>query len=88
MSIACCIGFALLETSGNAYLAKYLEETHPKLKASGFGFNNTLGYFFRAIGPIFICFLGDIEIFLPYYIVSIIILFSLFITMKFLKKIS
>ncbi len=88
VSISCCIGFALLETSGNAYLSKYLEENHPKSKASGFGFNNTLGYFFRAIGPIFICFLGDIEVFLPYYVVSIIILFSLFFTMKFLKKIS
>jgi len=88
VSISCCIGFALLETSGNAYLSRYLEETHPELKASGFGFNNALGYFFRALGPIFICFLGDIEVFLPYYVVSIIILFALFITMKFLKKIS
>lgn len=88
VSTSCCIGFALLETSGNAYLAKFLEETHPKIKASGFGFNNALGYFFRALGPIFICFLGDIEVFLPYYVVSIIILFSLFITMKFLEKVS
>lgn len=88
VSIACSIGFALLETGGNAYLSRFLEEKHPHSKGSGFGFNNALGYFFSAIGPIFICSLGDIDVFLPYYVVSIIIMFSLFITLKFLKDIS
>jgi len=86
VSISCSIGFALLETGGNAYLSRFLEETHPNLKGSGFGFNNALGYFFSAIGPIFICSLGDIEVFLPYYVVSIIILFSFIITVKFLEN--
>jgi MFS family permease len=88
VSISCSIGFALMETGGNAYLSRVLEEKHPHLKGSGFGFNNALGYFFSAIGPIFICSLGDIDVFLPYYVVSIIIIFSLFITIKFLREIS
>ena len=88
VSISCSIGFALMETGGNAYLSRVLEEKHPHLKGSGFGFNNALGYFFSAIGPIFICSLGDIDVFLPYYVVSLIIIFSLFITIKFLKNVN
>ena len=88
VSISCSIGFALMETGGNAYLSRVLEEKHPHLKGSGFGFNNALGYFFSAIGPIFICSLGDIDVFLPYYVVSLIIIFSLFITIKFLNNVN
>ncbi len=86
VSISVSIGFALLETGGNAYLSKILEEIHPELKGSGFGFNNALGYFCSAIGPIFICSLGEISVVLPYYIVSVIILIALLITLKFIKS--
>ncbi|GAI15899.1 unnamed protein product, partial [marine sediment metagenome] len=86
VSIFVSIGFALLEIGGNAYLSKILEKTYPELKGSGFGLNNTLGFFFSAIGPIFICALGSIYIFLPYYVVSFIIIVSLLITLKFVKN--
>ena len=86
VSIFVSIGFALLEIGGNAYLSKILEKTYPDLKGSGFGLNNTLGFFFSAIGPIFICALGSIDILLPYYVVSFIIIVSLLITLKFVKN--
>ncbi len=86
VGISVSIGFALLETAGNAYLSRILEEGHPDLKGTGFGFNNALGFFFSAIGPIFICSLGEIEVYLPFYIVSLIIVGSLFITLKCVKN--
>jgi MFS family permease len=86
VSIFVSIGFAFLEIGGNAYLSKILEKTYPELKGSGFGLNNTLGFFFSAIGPIFICALGSIDILLPYYVVSFIIIVSLLITLKFVKN--
>ncbi len=86
VSISVSIGFAVMETGGNAYLSKILEEKHPDLKGTGFGFNNALGFFFSAIGPIFICSLGEIQVYFPFYVVSFIILIAFFITLKFIKK--
>jgi MFS family permease len=86
VAISVSVGFALLETAGNAYLSRVLEETHPELKGTGFGFNNALGFFFSAIGPIFICSLGELQIFLPFYVVSFIIIGSLLLTLKFIKS--
>jgi len=86
VGVSVSIGFAMMETAGNAYLSKILEEKHPDLKGTGFGFNNALGYFFSAIGPIFICSLGEIEISLPFYVVSFIILGSFLITLKFIRN--
>ena len=84
--ISVSVGFALLETAGNAYLSRILEEKHPELKGTGFGFNNALGFFFSAIGPILICSLGEIQIFLPFYIISFVILIIFLITLKFIKN--
>jgi MFS family permease len=86
VSISVSVGFAMLETAGNAYLSRVLEETHPDLKGTGFGFNNALGFFFSAIGPIFICSLGEIQVFLPFYVVSIIIIVAFLVTIKFIKN--
>ncbi len=86
VAISVSIGFAMLEIAGNAYLSRILEEKHPDLKGTGFGFNNALGYFFSALGPIFICSLGEIQVFLPFFIVSFIILGSFLITLKFIKN--
>ena len=86
VSISVSVGFAMLETAGNAYLSRILEEKHPDLKGTGFGFNNALGFFFSAIGPIFICSLGELEVFLPFYVVSFIITVALLITIKFIKN--
>jgi len=85
VNIFASIGFAMLETAGNAYLSKVLEETYPNLKGSGFGFNNSVGFFCSGVGPILIAFLGELNTFLPYYIISFIIIGSLSITIKFLK---
>jgi len=79
------IGFALFQTSGYAMLSKRIEENHPELKGSAFGFNNTIGFLLGAFGPIFICFLGELSDFLPYYLISIIISITLLITIKFIK---
>ena len=86
VGISVSVGFAMLETAGNAYLSRILEEDHPELKGTGFGFNNALGYFFSALGPIFICSLGEIQVFLPFFIVSFIIMVSFLITLKFIKN--
>jgi MFS family permease len=79
------IGFALFQTSGYAILSKRIEDNYPELKGSAFGFNNTVGFFLGAIGPIFICFLGEISDFLPYYLISVIISITLIITIKSIK---
>jgi MFS family permease len=79
------IGFALFMTSGYAILSKTIDENHPELKGSAFGFNNTIGFLLGAFGPIFICFLGELSDFLPYYLISIIISITLVITIKFIK---
>jgi MFS family permease len=80
------IGFALLETAGNAYLSKILEESQSNMKGSGFGFNNTLGFFCSGVGPMIIAFLGELNTFLPYYLISFILIGVLLITIKFLKS--
>ncbi len=79
------IGFALFQTSGYAILSKTIDDKYPELKGSAFGFNNAVGFFLGAIGPILICFLGEISDFLPYYLISIIISITLYITIKFIK---
>ncbi|TFG27275.1 MAG: MFS transporter [Promethearchaeota archaeon] len=86
VNIIVSVGFALVETGGNAYLSKILEEKYPHVKGSGFGFNNALGFFCSAIGPIILCYLGEFHVFLPYYVVSIIIIGALLITIKFIKS--
>ena len=79
------IGFALFQTSGYAILSKKIDDNYPELKGSAFGFNNAVGFFLGAIGPIFICFLGELSDFLPYYLISLVISITLIITIKFIK---
>lgn len=86
VNIFISIGFALVEAGGNAYLSKILEEKYPHIKGTGFGFNNALGFFCAAIGPIFFSYLGEYHILLPYYIESIIIIGALLITIKMIKS--
>jgi len=84
-SILSGIGFALYQTGGNTHLLKVIHNTYPELKGSGLGFNNALGFLFGALGPVIICPLGEFWAYLPYYFISIFILISLLITLKFLK---
>ncbi|TFG06796.1 MAG: MFS transporter [Promethearchaeota archaeon] len=81
------IGFALFQTSGYALLAKYIENNYPELKGSAFGFNNAIGFLLGAFGPIFICYLGDISDFLPYYFISLSIFFTYLISVLFFRQV-
>ncbi|MFX0073677.1 MAG: MFS transporter [Candidatus Hermodarchaeota archaeon] len=81
------IGFALFQTSGYALLAKHIEECYPQLKGSAFGFNNAIGFFLGAIGPIIICYIGEISMFLPYYMISICILITYLVSILLFKHI-
>ncbi|TFG27274.1 MAG: MFS transporter [Promethearchaeota archaeon] len=80
------IGFGMFQTSGYAILSKHIDENHHELKGSAFGFNNTLGFIFGAFGPILICSLGEVSTFLPYYLVSFVVIFTLLITIRFIKE--
>jgi MFS family permease len=80
------IGFGLFQTSGYALLSKHIDDNHRKLKGSAFGINNTLGFICGAFGPIFLCSLGEVSTFLPYYLVSFVIVITLIITIRFIKE--
>ncbi|MFX1442732.1 MAG: MFS transporter [Promethearchaeota archaeon] len=80
------IGFGMFQTSGYTLLSKHIEENHRDLKGSAFGINNTLGFILGAFGPILICYLGEISIFLPFYLVSLLILITFLISIKFIKQ--
>ncbi|TFG27273.1 MAG: MFS transporter [Promethearchaeota archaeon] len=80
------IGFALYQTSANAYLLKVIEETNSDLKGTGFGFNNAIGFFFGALGPMIICYSGEFNIFIPYYFIAILVSISFVLTLKYLKN--
>ncbi|MFX1340595.1 MAG: MFS transporter [Promethearchaeota archaeon] len=80
------IGFGMFQTSGYTLLSKHIEENHRDLKGSAFGINNTLGFILGAFGPILICYLGEISIFLPFYLVSLLILITFLISIKFIKE--
>lgn len=84
-SIFTGIGMACIQTAGNSYLLKVIDQIDPELKGSGFGFNNTIGFLCGAIGPIILSMIGEINIFLPYYGIIIIIFISFIITIKFLN---
>ena len=82
------IGFALFQTSGFALLAKHIEDTYPQLKGSAFGFNNAIGFLLGAFGPIIICYLGEISMFWPYYLISISIFITYLISILLFKHIN
>ncbi|MHA1488360.1 MAG: MFS transporter [Promethearchaeota archaeon] len=79
------IGFALFQTSGNTLLLKTIELIDPNLKGTGFGFNNTIGFLCGAIGPVLMCSLGEFSLFLPYYVVVILVFIAFLLTLKFVK---
>jgi MFS family permease len=80
------IGIALFDPAGNALLLKVIEDIDPKLKGSGIGFNNALGFFVSALAPIIICFLGDMNVFYPFYLILLLMAISLIITLKYVGK--
>ena len=80
------IGFALYQTAGNTQLLRIIDETHPELKGSGFGFNNTVGFLFSALGPVIISYIGEISLFYSFYVIAFVTLIVFFLTVKFLNK--
>ena len=85
-SVIAGIGFALYQTAGNTQLLRIIDETHPELKGSGFGFNNTVGFLFSALGPVIISYIGEISLFYSFYVIAFVTLIVFFLTLKFLKK--
>ena len=85
-SVIAGIGFALYQTAGNTQLLRIIDETHPELKGSGFGFNNTIGFLFSALGPVIISFIGEISLFYSFYFIAFVTLIVFLFTVKFLKK--
>lgn len=85
-SVISGIGFALYQTAGNTQLLRIIDETHPELKGSGFGFNNTVGFLFSALGPVIISYIGEISLFYSFYVIAFVTLIVFFLTVKFLKK--
>ncbi len=88
IAIACSgLGFALYETSGSTLVLQKIEEINPELKGTGFGISNTVGFFFSALGPIVLSFIGEtFSLFVPYYFIVLLILVSFLITFFFVKK--
>jgi MFS family permease len=80
------IGLALYEPAGNTLLLNIIEKIDPNLKGTGIGFNNAIGFLCSAIGPIVISVLGEIYIFLPFYLINGLIVITFFITLKLVKK--
>ncbi len=79
------LGLGMFETSGNTNLLHKIEAINPELKGSGFGINNSIGFFCGAIGPIVLSAIGEIDLFLPFYLVAILIMITLTLTAKFVK---
>ncbi len=80
------IGLALYEPAGNTLLLIIIEKIDPNLKGTGIGFNNAIGFLCSAIGPIVISILGEIYIFLPFYLIIGLIVITFFLTLKLVKK--
>ncbi|TFG19363.1 MAG: MFS transporter, partial [Promethearchaeota archaeon] len=74
------IGIALFDPAGNTLLLEVIEDVQPDLKGSGIGLNNAIGLFFGAIAPMIMSPLGEIQIFIPFYVVNGLMIFSLIIT--------
>lgn len=85
-SVIAGIGFALYQTAGNTQLLRIIDETHPELKGSGFGFNNAVGFLFSALGPVIFSYIGEISLFYSFYVIAFVSLIVFLLTVKFLKR--
>jgi len=79
------MGLATYDPSGNTLLLNFIVKIDPNLKGTGLGFNNSIGFFFSALGSIAICSAGEIFILFPFYIIFILILISFIIALKLIK---
>ncbi|TES94746.1 MAG: MFS transporter [Promethearchaeota archaeon] len=80
------IGIALFDPAGITLLLEVIEDIQPKLKGSGIGFNNAIGFFCGAVAPMIMSPLGEIEILFPFYVVFGLMIISLIITRFLVDK--
>ncbi|MGQ4876070.1 MAG: MFS transporter [Promethearchaeia archaeon] len=80
------MGLATYDPSGNTLLLNFIVKIDPNLKGTGLGFNNSIGFFFSALGSIAICSAGEIFILLPFYMIFILILISFITALKLIKS--
>ncbi len=85
LTIAIGVGLALYDPAGSTLLLDVIVEIDPNLKGTGIGFNNAIGFFFGAIGPIVICWLGEYNVFFPFYSIFFLISLTFVITLTFVK---
>ncbi|TXT61686.1 MAG: membrane protein of unknown function [Promethearchaeota archaeon] len=86
LSIAIGIGLALYDPAGNTILLDKIVKVDENLKGTGIGFNNTIGFFSGALGPIFICWLGEYDVFYPFYLIFALIAVAFILTWIFIKE--
>ncbi|MFW9951338.1 MAG: MFS transporter, partial [Candidatus Thorarchaeota archaeon] len=80
------MGIALFDPAGNTLLLKVIEDINPKLKGSGIGFNNAIGFFCGAIAPMIFSPIGELNVFAPFYLIITLMVLSLLITYKYINK--
>jgi len=80
------IGIALFDPAGNTLLLEVIEDIQPKLKNSGIGFNNAIGFFCGAIAPMIMTPLGEINILAPFYVVMGLMIISVIISLTLVDK--
>jgi MFS family permease len=80
------IGIALFDPAGMSLLLEVIEDINPDLKGSGIGFNNAIGFFFGAVAPMIMSPLGEIEIFIPFYVVFGLMVISIVISTFLVDK--
>jgi len=80
------VGLAIYDPAGNTLILNIIEEINPNLKGTGIGLNNTIGFFFSALGPVVICSLGEISVYYPFYMIFFLIIIAFLITWKLIKE--
>lgn len=84
-SLLNAICFGIIQTAGNTLVLQKIEEINPNLKGSGIGMGNAIGFLCSAIGPIIISIFGEIEMFLPYYFIMVLIFPVFLLTLKYVN---
>ena len=80
------IGIALFDPAGMTLLLEVIEDINPDLKGSGIGFNNAIGFFCGAVAPMIMSPLGEIDIFIPFYVVFGLMVISIIISTFLVDK--
>ncbi|MHA1688328.1 MAG: MFS transporter [Promethearchaeota archaeon] len=74
--------FGIIQTASNTCVLQKIGEKNPDLKGTGLGFANAIGSLCSALGPIILSALGEIDIYLPYYFIMVMMIPTMIITFK------